>query len=436
MSELFNQQAGLPDNAQQQAEEQRAEQARVDAQRAEEVRQEAIRREAAEKAEAIKQDEIKKADELKKAEEAKAAEQARQQNEEAEKKQAAQLSEEYKNLIDKAADHAWERHGHEKPFSDLGITSVESLAAHMKSVATSPGTEYFEGSNQRLILLDQQNQTRMVLDVNGPGTCMIAHHQTQSFGEQYRAEFNKYALRGNNPLDFSPVYTVGHQGLPEITKDGFDFSKVNPELAAKQEALKQEALKQEAVAKEEIAKQEAAKQAAIKQEAAFKEQSFKDALARGADEESARKSAEERAALEQQKKDLSAAEAKLTARNTFVEVEAVMRKKEELREAQIAQAKAEAEREKRRYQGDEPLNEFEREAKISSEAYDKKSQMNLDWDIRQRKLDSEQARKAQEKRDRQAEEWREAAMREALERQRRLEMGYDPYYSISRGPRI
>ncbi len=140
---------------------------------------------------------------------------------------SAELSDDYKALIAKAAEHAWERHGSEEPYRAIGITSKESLAAHMERIAVSQNTEFFEGSNNRLIFSDKTTGTRMILNINGPGTCMIAPHQNASFDVQYAGEFDK-ALndRGEQIADFSPVHTVGHRGLPEITKSGFDFSRI------------------------------------------------------------------------------------------------------------------------------------------------------------------------------------------------------------------
>lgn len=171
------------------------------------------------------------------------------------------------------------------------------------------------------------------------------------------------------------------------------------------------------------------------QEAAFKEQARQEALARGANEENARKSAEERAELAKQQKALAEAEAKLTAQNTYAEVKAVMEKKEDLRDAAIAQAKAEAAREGRNYSGDEPRGKFERQASIDCDASEKKSKLNLEWDVKERKQDeSERQRRKQEQDDRLRRQ-REAEMKKAADRQRLADMGIDPTQRRSRGMR-
>lgn len=114
---------------------------------------------------------------------------------------------------------------------------------------------------------------------------------------------------------------------------------------------------------------------------AYEEQAHQQALARGASEENAQRSAQERTQLMIEQRAVDAEQAKLTAPDKRETFEAVMQKQEDLRDAKQAQEKAEALREGRSYKGPEPLREFEREAKIKCDVLDLRSKLDLEFKI-------------------------------------------------------
>ncbi len=114
---------------------------------------------------------------------------------------------------------------------------------------------------------------------------------------------------------------------------------------------------------------------------AYEEQAYQQALARGASEENAQRSAQERTQLMIEQRALDAEQAKLTGTDKRETFEAVMQKQEDLRDARIAQEKTEAAREGRSYKGSGPLREFERAAKIKCDVLDLRSKIDLEFKI-------------------------------------------------------